>query len=249
MLCSAAVASFVSPTGTTKCGVTRVWIPLPVPSLSAVAARELTAVSTLSVVFLTCSDCFSCVLSPTRLSTHSDSGRQPQAAPAAAKAPAGSVAFPPALAQKLEDALGSAQKVAQLSKRTELFARGGISAQNYWSTLKDVSSLGFLVVATGFLVVHDFPLAEYRLGVYLGAASRFECFVFGRPRSQACTYSAPFCRLLVPIFLGPQAVPRPCPLSNPSCRSCVKLLGLLPKIERTHRLLAFFFSSFKPWSC
>eukprot|EP00752_Nemacystus_decipiens_P009512 g8503.t1 len=59
------------------------------------------------------------------------------AAPAAAKTPAGSVAFPPALTQKLEDVLGSPQRVEQLSKRTELFARGGISAQNYWSTLKD----------------------------------------------------------------------------------------------------------------
>ena len=62
--------------------------------------------------------------------------------PAAAAAAAGSVTFSPGLAQKLEDTLGSPQRVEQLSKRTELFARGGISAQNYWSTLKDVSSFG-----------------------------------------------------------------------------------------------------------
>ncbi|CAN0187607.1 unnamed protein product [Pylaiella littoralis] len=56
--------------------------------------------------------------------------------PAAAAAPAGGVTFSPALAQKLEEALGSTQRVDQLAKRTELFVRGGISAMDYWSTLK-----------------------------------------------------------------------------------------------------------------
>ena len=87
------------------------------------------------------------------ISTHASSPsrahRPLKAAPAPAKAPAGGVAFSPALAQKLEDALGSPQRVEQLSKRTELFARGGISAQNYWSTLKDVSSLGSQSFASG----------------------------------------------------------------------------------------------------
>ncbi|CAM9651121.1 unnamed protein product [Ectocarpus sp. 12 AP-2014] len=62
--------------------------------------------------------------------------KQAKPAPAVAKA-TGSVTFSPALAQKLEEALGSASKVDQLSKRTELFARGGISAMDYWSTLKN----------------------------------------------------------------------------------------------------------------
>lgn len=66
-------------------------------------------------------------------------GTQAKPAPAVAKA-TGSVTFSPALAQKLEEALGSASKVDQLSKRTELFARGGISAMDYWSTLKNVSA-------------------------------------------------------------------------------------------------------------
>lgn len=66
------------------------------------------------------------------------------------------MAFSPALAQKLEDALGSAQRVDQLSKRTELFAKGGISAQNYWSTLKDVSSLPLLVSSSSGLSLVQF---------------------------------------------------------------------------------------------
>lgn len=76
-----------------------------------------------------------------------DRSKLGKAAPAAAAAAAGSTTFPPALAQKLQDALGSAQRVEQLSKRTELFARGGISAMDYWSTLKTVSCLVFRVVS------------------------------------------------------------------------------------------------------
>lgn len=74
-------------------------------------------------------------LSRTRIYRIVSIGTQAKPAPAVAT---GSTTFSPALAQKLEEALGSPSKVDQLSKRTELFARGGISAMDYWSTLKNV---------------------------------------------------------------------------------------------------------------
>lgn len=87
------------------------------------------------------------------------------------------MAFSPALAQKLEDALGSSQRVDQLAKRTELFARGGISAQNYWSTLKDVSFvLVFIAICCRSSSPGDFMAGSKRVarvahfGVRLAAA-------------------------------------------------------------------------------
>lgn len=50
----------------------------------------------------------------------------------------GSVTFSPQLTDKLLEVLGSPQSLSQLSKRTDLYARGGISAMDYWSTLKKV---------------------------------------------------------------------------------------------------------------
>ena len=52
---------------------------------------------------------------------------------------AGGVTFSPQLTQKLAETLGSPQRLDQLSKRTALYARGAISATDYWGTLKTVS--------------------------------------------------------------------------------------------------------------
>ncbi|CAM9342130.1 unnamed protein product [Ascophyllum nodosum] len=49
---------------------------------------------------------------------------------------AGGVTFSPQLTQKLAETLGSPQRLDQLSKRTALYARGAISATDYWGTLK-----------------------------------------------------------------------------------------------------------------
>lgn len=60
----------------------------------------------------------------------------PPPTPVAAKAEG--VKFSPALADKLLPFVGSGAGLLQLEKRTELYARGGISVNDYWGTLNKV---------------------------------------------------------------------------------------------------------------
>lgn len=129
-------------------------------------------------------------------STRSRANRQLKAAPAPApaKTPAGSVAFSPALAQQLEDALGSAQRVDQLLKRTELFARGGISAQNYWSTLKDVRVCWsfFALSSSGFSLDGFAWLARLEVGAACCVLCSLVLVVPGHKACALCPFAQSF---------------------------------------------------------